>query len=84
MVMVESGYIVIANTVNLEKEIDEEYSKLILYLMEKTTEFGGTLIRICADRMFILPKNVIIEKLVKDMNNPNKKIFNDINKKIEK
>ncbi|MBW9221999.1 cell division protein SepF [Methanothermococcus sp. SCGC AD-155-C09] len=69
VVMAESGHIVIANTVNLEKDVDEEYSKLILYLKDKTAEFGGTLIRICENRIFVLPKNVVIEKLVKEMDN---------------
>ena len=69
VVMAESGHIVIVNTMNLEKDVDEEYSKLILYLKDKIVEFGGALVRICENRIFVLPKNVVIEKLVKEMDN---------------
>ena len=69
VVMAESGHIVIVNTANLEKDVDEEYSKLILYLKDKIVEFGGALVRICANKILVMPKNVVIEKLVKEMDN---------------
>ena len=73
VVMAESGHIVIANTVNLEKDIDEEYSKLILYLKDKIIEFGGAIVRICANKILVIPKNVVIERLVKETDNNDSK-----------
>ena len=73
VVMVESGHIVIVNTTNLEKDIDEDYSKLILYLKDKIAEFGGALVRICANKILVMPNNVIIEKLVKEMDDNDSK-----------
>ncbi|HIP16728.1 MAG TPA: DUF552 domain-containing protein [Methanothermococcus okinawensis] len=67
VVMAESGHIVIVNTVDLEKDIDEEYSKLILYLKDKIAEFGGAMVRLSVNKLLVMPKNVVIEKLVKEM-----------------
>ena len=73
VVMAESGHIVIVNTVDLERDIDEEYSKLVLYLKDKIAEFGGALVRICANKILVMPKNVVIEKLIKEIDDKDSK-----------
>nr|WP_048057974.1 cell division protein SepF [Methanothermococcus okinawensis] len=65
-VMVEAGYIVIANTIDLDREMDEEYAKLLKYLKDKLLDSNGTIIRLCDNKIMAIPNNVIIEKLVKE------------------
>ncbi|MBW9221342.1 cell division protein SepF [Methanothermococcus sp. SCGC AD-155-M21] len=73
VVMAESGHIVIVNTVDLERDIDDEYSKLVLYLKDKIAEFGGALVRICANKILVMPRNVVIEKLIKEIDDNDSK-----------
>ncbi|WP_292461208.1 cell division protein SepF [Methanothermococcus sp.] len=65
-VMVEAGYIVIANTINLDRDIDEDYAKLLAYLKDKISECNGTIIKVCESKIMAVPHNVVIEKLVKE------------------
>ena len=69
-VMVEAGYIVIANTVNLERDMDEDYAKLLDYLKNKISECEGTIIKVCENKVMAIPNNVIIEKLIKEPEEP--------------
>ena len=66
LVWVENGCIVIANTVDLEKEIDEKYLNMIKYLRDETVRIGGKIVRVCNNRVLVLPKNAIIEKAVRE------------------
>ncbi len=65
-VLIEAGYLVLANTINLERDIDEDYAKLLAYLKDKLSECGGNMVRVGDEKILIIPSNVIIEKLVKE------------------
>ncbi len=65
-ILVEAGYLVIADTVNLERDVDEEYAKLLEYLRDKLLEFGGNMVRVGNEKILAIPSNVVIEKLVKE------------------
>ncbi|XRO76740.1 cell division protein SepF [Methanocaldococcus sp. 10A] len=66
IVMAEAGYIVIAKTPNLEKEIDDEFIEIIKKIKNETIKFGGNLIILGDEHLLITPKNVVIEKLLKE------------------
>ncbi|ACV23911.1 Protein of unknown function DUF1621 [Methanocaldococcus fervens AG86] len=66
VVMAEAGYIVIAKTPNLEKEIDEEFIEIIKKMRNEALKFGGNLIILGEEHLLITPKNVVIEKLIKE------------------
>ena len=65
-VLVEAGHLVIADTINLERDIDEDYAKLLAYLKDKLSECGGNMVRVGDEKILVIPSNVIIEKLVKE------------------
>ncbi len=65
-VLVEAGYLVIATTIDLERDIDEDYSALLNYLKDKLEEINGNLVMISSDRIMALPQNAVIEKLVNE------------------
>ena len=65
-VMIEAGYIAIANTINLERDMDEDYAKLLAYLKNKVSECDGTVIKVCESKIMAVPNNVVIEKLIKE------------------
>lgn len=71
LVWVENGCIVIANTVDLEKSLDEKYLNVIKYLRDETVKMGGKIVRVCNNRILVLPKNVIIEKAVREREEKN-------------
>ncbi|GBF36417.1 cell division protein SepF [Methanofervidicoccus abyssi] len=71
LVWVENGCIVIANTVDLEKCLDEKYLNVIKYLRDETVKMGGKIVRVCNNRILVLPKNVIIEKAVREREEKN-------------
>ncbi|AIJ05830.1 hypothetical protein JH146_0986 [Methanocaldococcus bathoardescens] len=66
IVMAEAGYIVIAKTPNLEKEIDDEFIEIIKKMRNEIIKFGGNLIILGDEHLLITPKNVVIEKLIKE------------------
>jgi hypothetical protein len=65
-VLVEAGYLVLANTIHLERDIDEDYAKLLAYLRDKLSECGGNMVRVGDEKILVIPSNVVIEKLVKE------------------
>ena len=65
-VLVEAGYLVIADTINLERDIDEDYAKLLAYLKDKLSECGGNMVRVGDEKILVIPSTVVIEKLVKE------------------
>jgi len=65
-VLVEAGHLVIADTINLERDIDEDYAKLLAYLKDKLSECGGNMVRVGDEKILVIPSNVVIEKLVKE------------------
>ena len=69
VVWIENKCIVIANTLDLEKNINEKYLNVIKYLMDETTRIGGKIVRVSNNRIMVLPKNVVIEKAVRDNGN---------------
>ncbi|HIP34659.1 MAG TPA: cell division protein SepF, partial [Methanothermococcus okinawensis] len=71
LVWVENGCIVIANTVDLEKSLDEKYLNVIKYLRDETVKMGGKIVRVCNNRILVLPRNVIIEKAVREREEKN-------------
>ena len=66
IVMAEAGYIVIAKTPNLEKEIDDEFIEIIRKMRNEVAKFGGMLLALGDEHLLITPRNVIIEKLIKE------------------
>ena len=74
LVWVENGCIVIANTVDLEREVDERYLNVINYLKEEVLKIRGKVVRICNNRILVLPKNVKIEKAVREEEEENQSI----------
>ncbi|ACX71887.1 Protein of unknown function DUF1621 [Methanocaldococcus vulcanius M7] len=66
IVLAEAGYIVIAKTPNLEKEIDDEFVEIIRKMRNEVAKFGGMLLALGDEHLLITPKNVIIEKLIKE------------------
>ena len=66
LVWVENGCIVIAHTRDLEREVDEKYLDIIKYLRNETLKMGGRVHRVCNNRILVLPRNVVIEKVVKE------------------
>ncbi|XRO75786.1 cell division protein SepF [Methanocaldococcus sp. 28A] len=85
IVMAEAGYIVIAKTPNLEKEIDDEFIEIIKKIKNETTKFGGNLIILGDEHLLITPKNVVIEKLLKEKKEANATIDNkETNEEKEK
>jgi len=72
LIWVENGCIVIANTLDLEKNIDEKYLHVIKYLRDETIKMGGKIVRVCSNRILVLPRNVIIEKAIKEREEENK------------
>ena len=76
LVWVENGCIVIANTIDLEKEVDENYLNVIKYLKDETLKMGGKIVRVCNNRVLVLPRNAIIEKAIKDREEENLNIKN--------
>ncbi|ADC69916.1 Protein of unknown function DUF1621 [Methanocaldococcus sp. FS406-22] len=71
IVMAEAGYIVIAKTPNLEKEIDDEFIEIIRKMRNEVAKFGGMLLALGDEHLLITPKNVIIEKLIKEKKEEN-------------
>jgi len=71
LVWVDNGCIVIANTLDLEKDIDENYLNIIKYLKGETLKMGGKIVRVCNNRVLVLPRNVIIEKAIKEREEEN-------------
>ncbi|HID47279.1 MAG TPA: DUF552 domain-containing protein, partial [Methanococcaceae archaeon] len=65
LVWVENGCIVIANTRDLERELDENYLSVIKYLRDETVKIGGKIVRVCNNKILVLPRNVVIEKAVR-------------------
>ncbi|XRP96373.1 cell division protein SepF [Methanocaldococcus sp. 16A] len=85
IVMAEAGYIVIAKTPNLEKEIDDEFIEIIKKIKNETIKFGGNLIILGDEHLLITPKNVVIEKLLKEKKEANATIDNkETNEEKEK
>ncbi|AXI25754.1 hypothetical protein CFE53_06320 [Methanofervidicoccus sp. A16] len=72
LIWVENGCIVIANTLDLEKNIDEKYLHVIKYLRDETIKMGGKIVRVCSNKILVLPRNVIIEKAIKEREEENK------------
>ncbi|HIQ31859.1 MAG TPA: DUF552 domain-containing protein [Methanothermococcus okinawensis] len=68
LVWVENGCIVIAHTRNLEREIDEKYLEVIKYLKDEVQKMRGMVVKVCNDKILVLPRNVIIEKVVRREN----------------
>ena len=66
IVLAEAGYIVIAKTPNLEKEIDDEFIEIIGKMRTEVSKFGGMLFALGDEHLLITPRNVVIEKLVKE------------------
>ncbi len=66
IVMAEAGYIVIAKTPNLEKEIDDEFIEIIRKMRNEVAKFGGMLLALGDEHLLITPGNVVIEKLIKE------------------
>ncbi|AAB98927.1 TPA: cell division protein SepF [Methanocaldococcus jannaschii] len=66
IVMAEAGYIVIAKTPNLEKEIDDEFIEIIRKMRNEVAKFGGMLLALGDEHLLITPRNVVIEKLIKE------------------
>ena len=64
--LAEAGYIVIAKTPNLEKEIDDEFIEIIGKMRTEVSKFGGMLLALGDEHLLITPRNVVIEKLVKE------------------
>ncbi|ENN96020.1 hypothetical protein J422_04745 [Methanocaldococcus villosus KIN24-T80] len=62
----ESGHIVIAKIPNLEKDVDEEFIEVIKKIRDEVSKFGGKLILLGEEHLLITPKNVIIEKVIKE------------------
>ena len=66
IVLAEAGYIVIAKTPNLEKDIDDEFIEIIGKMRTEVSKFGGMLLALGDEHLLITPRNVVIEKLVKE------------------
>ena len=66
IVLAEAGYIVIAKTPNLEKEIDDEFIEIIGKMRTEVSKFGGMLLALGGEHLLITPRNVVIEKLIKE------------------
>ena len=66
VLLIEAGYLVIADTINLERDMDEDYAKLLAYLKDKLSECGGNMVRVGDEKILVIPSNVVIEKLVKE------------------
>ena len=66
IVLAEAGYIVIAKTPNLEKEIDDEFIEIIGKMRTEVSKFGGMLLALGDEHLLITPRNVVIEKLIKE------------------
>ena len=66
IVMVEAGYLVIANTPHLERDIDEEYAAILSKLKNEVAKIGGKMVGLSETKIFIVPRNVIIEKIIKE------------------
>ncbi|CAB3287163.1 conserved protein of unknown function [Methanocaldococcus lauensis] len=62
IVLAEAGYIVIAKTPNLEKEIDDEFIEIIKKIRNEVLKNGGNVIILGDEHLLITPKNVVIEK----------------------
>ncbi|MCQ6254641.1 cell division protein SepF [Methanocaldococcus sp.] len=62
IVLAEAGYIVIAKTPNLEKEIDDEFIEIIKKIRDEVLKNGGNVIILGDEHLLITPKNVVIEK----------------------
>ena len=43
-VLVEAGYIAIANTIDMEREMNEDYAEILKYLQDKLTECDGHIV----------------------------------------
>jgi SepF-like predicted cell division protein (DUF552 family) len=67
ILMAEAGYIVIAKIPNLEKEIDDEFIEIIEKMRDEVSKFGGMLLALGDEHLLITPRNVVIEKLVKEL-----------------
>ncbi|ABR54851.1 conserved hypothetical protein [Methanococcus vannielii SB] len=65
-VLTEAGYLVIANTINLERDLDDDYAKVLASLKEKVGKVGGKIVRLCESKVMAVPSNTIIEKVVRD------------------
>ena len=77
LVWVENGCIVIANTLDLDKELDKKYLEIIKYLRDETIKIGGKIVKVCNNKIMVLPGNVIIEKAVKEKGKENPNIKKD-------
>ncbi|CAB3289578.1 conserved protein of unknown function [Methanocaldococcus lauensis] len=62
IILAEAGYIVIAKTPNLEKEIDDEFIEIIKKIRNEVLKNGGNVIILGDEHLLITPKNVVIEK----------------------
>lgn len=65
-IMLEAGYLVIANTINLERDLDDDYVKILTSLKNKVASNGGKIVRLCDNKILVVPNNTVIEKLVKE------------------
>ncbi|MDK2790327.1 MAG: hypothetical protein PWP15_834 [Methanothermococcus sp.] len=65
-IMLEAGYLVIANTINLERDLDDDYVKILTCLKNKVATNGGKIVRLCDNKIMVVPNNTVIEKLVKE------------------
>ncbi|AEF97249.1 cell division protein SepF [Methanotorris igneus] len=66
IVMIEAGYLVIANTPHLERDIDEDYAAILSKLKNEVAKIGGKMVRLCETKLLIVPKNIVIEKIIKE------------------
>ncbi|MBP2143218.1 SepF-like predicted cell division protein (DUF552 family) [Methanococcus voltae] len=64
-VLVEAGYLVIANTIDLERDIDDDYAKVLTDLKNKLRN-TGKIVRLCETKIMAVPSNTVIEKIVKE------------------
>ncbi|ABR55939.1 cell division protein SepF [Methanococcus aeolicus] len=71
-VLVEAGYIVIANTIDMERDMNEDYAAVLKYLQEKIAECDGNIVMLAPKKIMAVPKNVVIEKLIKEPEDLNK------------
>ena len=65
-VLVEAGYIAIANTIDMEREMNEDYAEILKYLQDKLAECDGHIVMLAPKKIMAIPNNVIIEKLIKE------------------
>lgn len=65
-VLTEAGYLVIANTINLERDLDDDYAKVLATLKEKVGKVGGKIVRLCESKVMAVPSNTLIEKVVRE------------------